>query len=272
MTIHLKSAFNVVTDAGSRQNKLLAALPQVEWYRLQRHLDPIRLLQAEILREADSYPEYAYFPTTSIISVVDAEADGASTEVSSVGNEGLLGIAIFLGGETTPRQAIVQSTGWAYRISAENLRSELDRDGALKHLLGRYTQALLTLVGQTAVCNRRHSIVQRMCRWLLLHLDRAASMEMAMTHEMLATLLGVRREGITDAACKLQTEGFITYHRGRITVIDRSGLESICCRCHGLVRREFDRLLTPGHPPGYRGVALAANCARPAGERDASVR
>src|SRR5271165_3123801 len=218
MSLNIKESGCDLISEESPQNKLLAALPHPDRRRLRRHLEPVQLLQGVTLLEADSHPGYAYFPTTAIISLLDAEAGGVSTEVFSVGNEGMLGIAIFLGGETTPRQAIVQSSGWAYRITAENLKRELSFDSALQLLLLRYTQALLTLVGQTAVCNRRHSIVQRMCRWLLLHLDRTASLEMTMTHEVLATLLGVRREGITDAACKLQAEGLITYHRGRITV------------------------------------------------------
>ena len=227
----------------SRQNKLLAALPDAEWRRLHRHLEPIEILLGETLRVQGSPLSYAYFPTTAIISLLHATADGTSTEIAAVGNEGLVGVALILGSETTPRREVAQGKGWAYRIKGAILKEEFLRGGAIQRLLLRYIQALLTLVEQTAVCNRQHRIDQQLCRWLLLNLDRIASGELIMTHELLSNLLGVRREGVTEAAHKLQLAGLITYNRGRITVIDRAGVEACCCECYGVVRREYDRLL-----------------------------
>lgn len=225
-----------------RRNRLLAALPEVEWRRLQRHLEPVELSRGETLYVSSSPSHYALFPTSSIVSLLGVEPGGASTEIASVGNEGIIGIAVFLGGETTPRQQIVQREGWAHRISAGALKYEFGRSAALQQVCLSYTHTLLNMVAQTAICNRHHSIMQRMCHWLLLNLDRHSSNEVFMTHEMLAGLLGVRREGITEAARALQSRCCITYHRGRITVIDRCAMEAVCCDCYGLIRRELDRL------------------------------
>lgn len=235
-----------VDDA--RHNRVLAALPDSEWRRLQRYLEPVELARGDMLSGLGSPAQYAFFPTSSIISLLGVEPGGASTEIASVGNEGILGIAAFLGGETTPRQRIVQRQGCAYRISAAALKYEFDRRGVFQQLCLSYTQTLLSMVAQTAICNRHHAIIQRMCHWLLLNLDRHSSNDILMTHEMLAGLLGVRREGITEAARTLQFRACITYHRGRITVTDRTIIEAICCDCYGLIRRDFDRLPQPYRP------------------------
>jgi CRP-like cAMP-binding protein len=223
-----------------RQNRLLAALPSVEWWRVQRYLEPVELIRG-VMCEPGWPRDYAYFPISATVSLLGVEANGASTEIASVGNEGVLGIALLLGGETTPRHTIVLSQGWAYRIKGAILKREFNRNGALQQQLLLYTQALLTMTGQMAVCNRHHPIIQRMCRWLLLNLDRTESLEIMVTHQILASLLGVRREGITEAAGKLQTRQYISYHRGRIYVIDRTAVEASCCGCYSLIRREFDR-------------------------------
>ncbi len=228
------------------QNKLLAALPDAEWERLRPHLEPIEMPAGRIVREPGSAVSYAYFPTTAIISLLYSTVDGVSTEIAAVGNEGFMGLALLLGGETTPRTALVQMTGRVYRIKGEILKEEFDRGGSIQRLLFRYIQALLTLIGQTAVCNRRHTIDQQLCRWLLLNLDRLETPQLTMTHELLANLMGVRREGITESARKLQIAGFITYSRGLITVVDRAGIEAYCCECYGVVRREYDRLVGAG--------------------------
>jgi CRP-like cAMP-binding protein len=241
-----------------RQNKLLAALPDVQWQRLHRDLEPIEMTLGSTLCESGGPLAHGYFPATSIFSLVYATADGASTEVASIGSEGLVGVALVLGGETTPNRIVVQRRGWAYRVTREILAEEFARGGAIQYLLLRYTQALLTLIGQTAVCNRRHSIDQQLCRWLLTNLDRFASQELTMTHELLANMFGVRREGITEAAHKLQISGLITYSRGRITVVDRAGLEAGSCECYSVARREYDRLLGMGfHPPHAASLASA---------------
>jgi hypothetical protein len=229
-----------------RQNKLLAALPDSEWQRLRRHLEPIEMPVGRTVRESGSQLPHAYFPTTAIISLLYATSDGASTEIAAIGNEGLVGVTLLLGGETTPRLALVQSKGWAYRIKGDILKEEFMGGGPIQHLLLRYLQALFTLIGQTAVCNRRHTIDQQLCRWLLLNLDRLASSNLVMTHELLANLMGVRREGITESARKLQVAGLITYSRGLITVIDRAGVETCCCECYDVVRQEYERLLGRG--------------------------
>ncbi len=236
-----------------RQNKLLSAIPDAEWQRLRPHFEPIEMPAGRIVREHGSPSSYAYFPTTAIISLLYATAEGVSTEIAAVGNEGFLGLAVLLGGETTPRMALVQSTGWVYRIKGSILKEEFDRGDSIQRLLFRYIQALLTLIGQTAVCNRRHTIDQQLCRWLLLNLDRLATAQLTMTHELLANLMGVRREGITESARKLQLAGLITYSRGLITVIDRAGIEACCCECYGVVRREYDRLIGGGANAAQNG-------------------
>jgi CRP-like cAMP-binding protein len=196
-----------------------------------------------VLYESGSELRHVYFPTDCIVSLLYVMEDGASAEIAVVGNEGVIGIALFMGGETTPSRAVVQSAGHAYRLKGQLLKDEFNRSGELQHLLLRYTQALLTQMAQTAVCNRHHSIDQQLCRWLLLSLDRLSSNTLTMTQELIANMLGVRREGVTEAAGKLQADGLIEYSRGQITILDRPGLEARCCECYSVVKREFDRLL-----------------------------
>ena len=198
----------------------------------------------EVLYEPGVQLRYVYFPTTSIVSLLYVMEDGASAEIAIVGNEGMLGISLFMGGDTTPSRAVVQSAGYGFRLKAELLKDEFGRFGPTMHLLLRYTQALITQMAQTAVCNRHHSVDQQLCRWLLLSLDRLQSNELSMTQELIANMLGVRREGVTEAAGKLQDAGLIRYRRGTITVLDRPGLEARCCECYQVVKTEFDRLLT----------------------------
>jgi len=230
--------------AGSpRANKLLAALPDIEWQRIQGHLVPVPMPLGKPVYESGAQLDHVYFPTTSIVSLLYVLADGASAEIAVVGNDGVVGVALFMGGETTPSRAVVQSEGWAYRLKGHHLKEEFTRGGAMQHLLLRYTQALLTQMAQTAVCNRHHSIDQQLCRWLLLSLDRLKSDELVMTQELIANMLGVRREGVTESAGNLQDAGLIRYTRGRIKVIDRAGLEARCCECYAVVKRESDRLL-----------------------------
>ncbi|HZP85627.1 MAG TPA: Crp/Fnr family transcriptional regulator [Burkholderiales bacterium] len=226
-----------------RQNHLLGALPADEYARLLPHLELIPMKLGDVLYEPDVRLRYVYFPTTSIVSLLYVLADGASAEIAIVGNEGILGIALFMGGESTPSRAVVQSAGHGYRLKAQLLKKEFGRFGPMLHLLLRYTQALITQMAQTAVCNRHHSIDQQLCRWLLLSLDRLPSSELCMTQELIANMLGVRREGVTEAAGKLQEAELIRYRRGKITVVDRRGLEARCCECYQVVKTEFDRLL-----------------------------
>jgi CRP-like cAMP-binding protein len=226
-----------------KQNHLLDALPQSDYERLLPHLELISLGLGNVLYESGDRLHHVYFPTTSIISLLYVMEDGASAEIAIVGNEGLLGISLFMGGETTPSRAVVQSAGHAFRLKAELLKTEFARFGPTMHLLLRYTQALITQMAQTAVCNRHHSIDQQLCRWLLLSLDRLRSNELLMTQELIANMLGVRREGVTEAAGRLQEAGLIHYTRGRITVLDRPGLEARSCECYRVVKAEFDRLL-----------------------------
>ena len=226
-----------------RQNHLLAALPPPEFERFRPHLEVTRLALGQVLYESGAELRYVYFPTDSIISLLYVLADGASAEIAVVGNDGLIGIALFMGGETTPNRAVVQSAGYAYRLRGQLLKEEFNRAGELQHLLLRYTQALFTQMSQTAVCNRHHSVDQQLCRWLLLSLDRLPSNDLIMTQELMANMLGVRREGVTEAASKLQKAGLIHYNRGHITVIDRPGLEARSCECYQVVKTEFDRLL-----------------------------
>ncbi len=225
------------------QNQLLAALPELVRQRLFAHLEPIEMPLGEVLYESGSHLQHVYFPTTSIVSLLYVMEDGASAEIAVVGREGLLGIALFMGGDTTPSRAIVQSAGHGFRLKAQLLKDEFNRAGPVMHLLLRYTQALITQMSQTAVCNRLHSVDQQLCRWLLLSLDRLPSNELTMTQELIANMLGVRREGVTEAAGKLQDVGLIHYSRGRITVLDRPGLEAQACECYHVVKKEFDRLL-----------------------------
>ena len=225
------------------QNHLLEALPASDYERLAVHLEHVSLALGDVLYEPGSKMRYVYFPTTAIVSLLYVMEDGASAEIAIVGNEGILGISLFMGGESTPSRAVVQSAGYGYRMKAQLLKDEFGRFGPLMHLLLRYTQALITQMAQTAVCNRHHSVDQQLCRWLLLSLDRLASNELTMTQELIANMLGVRREGVTEAAGKLQQAGLVRYRRGKITVLDRAGLIKRSCECYQVVKKEFDRLL-----------------------------
>ncbi len=226
-----------------RQNHLLAVLPAADYERLYPHLEQALMPLGQPLYESGSHLRYVYFPTTAIVSLLYVMEDGRSAEIAVVGNEGIVGVSLFMGGETTSSRAVVQSAGDAYRLKGRVLKQEFERAGPMQHLLLRYTQALLTQMAQTAVCNRHHSLDQQLCRWLLLSLDRLASDELTMTQELIANMLGVRREGVTEAAGNLQSAGLIHYRRGHITVLDRSGLEARVCECYHVVRKEFDRLL-----------------------------
>jgi len=226
-----------------KKNCLLSVLPETEWGRLESHLVHVDMPLGQVIYESGDRLDYVYFPTTSIVSLLYVMEDGASAEIAIVGKEGLIGIALFMGGETTPSRAIVQSAGEAYRLEARILKDEFHRAGPVQRLLLRYTQALITQMAQTAVCNRHHSIDQQLCRWLLLSIDRLPSNELKMTQELIANMLGVRRSGVTEAALKLQDAGLIRYSHGHIEVLDRPGLEARVCECYSVVRREFDRLL-----------------------------
>jgi CRP-like cAMP-binding protein len=227
------------------QNNVLAALEPAARDRLYPHLQLVAMPLGRVLYESGDTLRHVYFPTDCIVSLLYVMEDGASAEISVVGNEGLIGIALFMGGETTPSRAIVQSAGHAYRLIGQVLKDEFHRNGHMQLQLLRYTQALITQMAQTAVCNRHHSVDQQLCRWLLLSLDRLASDELTMTQELIANMLGVRREGVTEAAGKLQKLGVIRYARGKITVLDRPKLEELCCECYAVVKKETDRLLAP---------------------------
>jgi CRP-like cAMP-binding protein len=234
--------------ASPRQNHLLDALPEAEYEHLRTHLEPIQLPLGKVLYESGEGLSHVYFPTTAIVSLLYVMENGASAEIAVVGNDGIVGIALFMGGETMPNRAVVQSAGHAYRLKGPVLQREFADGrghGSLQPLLLRYTMALLAQMAQTAVCNRHHTIDQQLCRWLLLSLDRLPSNELDMTQELIANMLGVRREGVTEAAGRLQSAGLIKYRRGHITVLDRPGLEARVCECYEVVRREFQRLL-PG--------------------------
>ena len=226
------------------QNHLLGALPTAEFERLAAHLKLVPMPLGEILYEPGEQLQHAYFPTTTIVSLHYVMESGASAETAGVGNEGVVGIALFMGGDTTPSSAVVKTAGRAYRLERRLLKQEFDRSGLLQRLLLRYTQALITQMTQTAACNRHHSVEQQLCRWLLSTLDRVPSNELIITQELVASMLGVRREGITEAAGKLQHAGFIRYRRGHIAVLNRSGLETRACECYAVVRKELSRLLS----------------------------
>ena len=226
-----------------RHNHLLAALPEAEYARLLPNLEPVSMPLGEVLCEPGNQMRHVYFPTTCIVSLLYVMEDGASAEIAVVGNEGIVGVSLFMGGETTTSRAVVQSAGHAYRLKGQLLKDTFLHAGPMQRLLLRYTQALLTQMAQTAVCNRHHSVDQQLCRWLLLSLDRLDSNELNMTQELIANMLGVRREGVTEAAGKLQHAGLIHYSRGKITVVDRPGLEARVCECYAVVKKEFDRLL-----------------------------
>ncbi len=235
----------MLTPYHPEQNHLLAALPSPERARLYPDLQIVPMPLGKVLYEPGDVPRHVYFPIDSIVSLLYVLADGESAEIAIVGNEGLIGVALFMGGETTPSRAIVQSAGHAYRLAGQRLKEEFRRSGQARFLLLRYTQSLITQMAQTAVCNRHHSVDQQLCRWLLLSLDRLPSNKVNMTQELIANMLGVRREGVTEAAGKLQKLGVIAYRRGQITVLDRLRLEQLCCECYAVVKRESDRLLPP---------------------------
>ncbi|MHB8624302.1 MAG: Crp/Fnr family transcriptional regulator [Sulfuricaulis sp.] len=242
-----------------QDNYLLAALPPEVFERLQADLKLVNLPLGKVLYEPGIELEHVYFPVAGcIISMLYVMADGASAEIAVVGNEGMVGIALFMGGDTTPSRALVQSAGQAYQLNGQALKSEFERHTGLQHLLLRYTQALITQMSQTAVCNRHHSVEQQLCRWLLLSLDRLPSNELTMTQELIANMLGVRREGVTEAAGKLQDHGLIKYSRGRITVINRPGLEAQVCECYAVVQKEYDRLLPFATPDALHARILAS--------------
>jgi CRP-like cAMP-binding protein len=218
-------------------------LPTAEFERIAPHLELQAMPLGHVLYESSGQLQHVYFPTTAIVSMHYVMENGASSEIAGVGNEGVLGVSLFMGGNTTPSRAIVQTAGHGYLLRTSLLKAEFDRGGLLQHLLLRYTQALITQISQTAVCNRHHAVEQQLCRWLLLTLDRLPSSELTMTQELIASMLGVRREGITEAAGHLQQTGCIRYRRGHITVLDRSKLESLACECYAVVKKEHDRLL-----------------------------
>ena len=226
-----------------KRNLLLAALSSEEYERIYPHLEAVTMPLGKVVYESGAPLRYVYFPTDCIVSLLYVLRNGASAEISIVGYEGLIGVASFMGGETTPSRAIIQSAGTAYRLLGRLLRDEFHRDGDLQLLLLRYTQALITQMAQTVVCNRHHSIDQQLCRWLLLSLDRLSSNELIMTQGLISDMLGVRREGVTEAAGKLEKLGAIRYSRGQITVLDRPKLELLCCECYAVVKRETDRLM-----------------------------
>jgi len=233
----------MATRPDPRQNHLLAALPIAEWARWLPALEPVDMPLGEVLYESGIAMTHVYFTTTSIVSLLYVMEDGASAEIAVVGNEGIVGVSLFMGGETTPSRSVVQSAGQAFRMRAQLLKDEFNRSGPVLHLLLRYTQALITQMAQTAVCNRHHSLDQQLCRWLLLSLDRLQEPELVMTQELIANMLGVRREGVTEAAVSLQRAGLINYKRGHISVLDRGGLERRTCECYAVVKKEYDRLL-----------------------------
>jgi CRP-like cAMP-binding protein len=226
-----------------KENLLLAAMPRGEYQSLVPSLERVQMPLGLALYESGEAQGFVYFPTSSIVSLLYVLANGATAEIAVTGRDGLVGIALFMGGETTPSRAVVQSAGEGYRLKAALLKREFERGGTLQHLLLRYTQALITQMAQTAVCNRHHSVDQQLCRWLLLSLDRLSGNRLVMTQELIANMLGVRREGVTEAAGKLQADGLIGYSRGKITVIERKRLEERVCECYAVVKREYDRLL-----------------------------
>jgi len=233
----------MLDSAEPRNNFLLAALPDPEWQRWQQVLEKVEMPLGQVLYESGATLTHVYFPTTAIVSLLYVMENGASAEIAVVGNEGLVGVALFMGGESTPSRAVVQSAGHGLRLQAQLMKDEFNRAGPVLHLLLRYTQALITQMSQTAACNRHHTLDQQLCRWLLLSLDRLRANELVMTQELIANMLGVRREGVTEAAVRLQQAGLISYTRGHITVLDRPGLERRTCECYAVVKREYDRLL-----------------------------
>ncbi len=243
----------MTSPADPLHNQLLAALQPLEYQRWLPRLEPVELVLGQVLYESGGTLRHVYFPTDAIVSLLYVLEDGASAEIAVVGREGLVGISLFMGGGSTPSRAVVQSAGRGFRLDAAHMNDEFNRAGAAMHLLLRYTQALITQMAQTAVCNRHHSLDQQLCRWLLLSLDRLEGTQLRMTQELIANMLGVRREGVTESAMKLQKAGLIRYARGHINVIDRAGLEQRSCECYAVVKKEYDRLLPPPPPPAGGG-------------------
>jgi CRP-like cAMP-binding protein len=241
-----------------QDNQILDALPATERERLFPHLKLVPMPLGMVLYESGDTLRHIYFPANSIVSLLYVLEDGASAEIAVVGNEGAIGVALFMGGETTPNRAIVQSAGFAYRLTGKRLKQEFNRHGQMLHVLLRYTQSLITQMAQTAVCNRHHSVDQQLCRWLLLSLDRLSSNQLKMTQELIANMLGVRREGVTEAAGKLQKRGVIRYSRGEITVLNRPELEQLSCECYAVVKKETDRLLPHRTQDGTHRFAAAS--------------
>jgi CRP-like cAMP-binding protein len=228
-----------------KKNHLLAALTGEAWQRWQPLLEHVELPLGHVLYESGKTMTHMYFPTTAIISLLYVMENGASAEIAVVGNDGLVAVSMFMGGGSTPSRAVVQSAGHGFRLNAQDMKTEFDRGGEVMHLLLRYTQALITQMAQTAVCNRHHTLDQQLCRWLLLSLDRLEGNELYMTQELIANMLGVRRESVTESASKLQKAGLVRYSRGHIRVLDRPGLEKRSCECYAVVKKEYDRLLPP---------------------------
>lgn len=233
----------MTVDPNPRGNHLLAALPEPEWQRWLPQLERVELPLGQVLYESGGTLSHVYFPTTAIVSLLYVMENGASAEIAVVGNEGIVGISLFMGGGTTPSRGVVQSAGSAFRLNAQAIKDEFNRSGPVMHLLLRYTQALITQMAQTAVCNRHHTLEQQLCRWLLLSIDRLQGNELVMTQELIANMLGVRREGVTEGAVKVQKLGLIRYARGHIVILDRPGLEKLTCECYDVVRKEYGRLL-----------------------------
>jgi CRP-like cAMP-binding protein len=233
----------IITSPDPRKNQLLAALPEAELQRWLPHLEHVDMRLGEVLYEAGSTLSHVYFPTTAIVSLLYVMKNGESAEIAVVGNDGVVGISLFMGGDSTPSRALIQSAGGAYRLTAQLMKEEFDRGGPVLHLLLRYTQALITQMVQTAACNRHHSLDQQLCRWLLLSLDRLQGTEMLMSQDLIANMLGVPRDGATEGALKLQKAGLINYAEGRIRVLDRGALEKRSCECYAVVKKEYDRLL-----------------------------
>jgi CRP-like cAMP-binding protein len=243
MAVIKKSTTSVPKVPDPLANQLLAALPDAEWQRWLPQLEWVDMPLGHVLYESGSTLKHVYFPTTAIVSLLYVMENGASAEIAVVGNEGLVGVSLFMGGGSTPSRAVVQSAGEGFRLKAAAMKEEFDKAGPVLQLLLRYTQALITQMAQTAVCNRHHSLDQQLCRWLLLSLDRLQGSELVMTQELIANMLGVRREGVTEGALNLQHAGLIRYSRGRISVLDRPGLEKRTCECYAVVKKEYDRLL-----------------------------
>ncbi|MBS3912194.1 MAG: Crp/Fnr family transcriptional regulator [Hydrogenophaga sp.] len=246
MTASASASATATTSRATRGNQLLDALPEAEWQRWQPQLELVDLPLGLVLYESGGKMSHVYFPTNAIVSLLFVLENGASAEIAVVGLEGIVGISIFMGGGSTPSRAVVQSAGKGFRMRADAMKDEFGRSGPVMHLLLRYTQALITQMTQTAVCNRHHSLDQQLCRWLLLSLDRLPGNDLVMTQELIANMLGVRREGVTEAALNLQKAGLISYARGHIKALDRPGLEQRTCECYQVVKTEYDRLLPPG--------------------------